>query len=322
MFKNKKIIYVLLPAVGLLILLVFIKYKNSKNSINANKPVVQERVKVPEKDKSRDTIESKLTLYELDRNEKDKDLKNKDNQRKTFDELMKEMNEKKNSNKGIDQNGADFLKKDSSPVNKSFNRPPKRKKDIEKSDGDPNGSSKDNKKEKNKIDDESGYGFGVYVADHSEQKNTPSDEFYSAYIEDDVILKRNTGFTLLLDKECTINGVVYKKYSVAYAKAIGGSDRMDCIVTMIENAYDGKKNYVKLYMYNENYIRGLDYPGTINEGVKQSASDVSDQAASEAGTTGSTLTTIKNNLWNREKEIPLYKRYRVYLKENEDGNKK
>jgi len=323
--NNKKLLVLIIPAVLVIIAIVAIKFKNSNNQ-----PTEEisgfEKTEIPDVIQETDTITSKVKLYEMEEKNATykEEIENRNN--KDLDDMISEMEREQANKEPIAAGNEKELseKIETKTVNQETPKPVKKR--LAEKNTSANTTKKQSPTEttnqlttkppkEEQTEEYTGYGLGVVKSNNTPKATTnKTTEFIPAYIEDDVTIKRGTGFTLLIDKDFELDGVKYKKYSVAYAKAIGGGDKMDIIITMIENAKDGSKNNVNLYVYNENYIKGIDYPGSVSEGIKQTGNDLVDQAAGYTGGVGSLGSRTKRNLSEKERTIDLYSRYRVYLK--------
>lgn len=171
--------------------------------------------------------------------------------------------------------------------------------------------------------------FGIYQAKSNNKNkeasnsNSPRDEYYPAYLEQDTKLKNNGSAIFVLSKDVYIGGVFYKKNSTLFGKVYDTGTNFEIKIKNIKTT-DGNTYAVNLTAYNENYSRGIEYDGKVDKAVKDASNDaLEDISTTATGTTteeGIRLATrtldngIKALTRQKQVEVNLYQGYKIYLK--------
>lgn len=172
-------------------------------------------------------------------------------------------------------------------------------------------------------------GFGIVVSERSKKSNSASQArrggFFSASLEEDTKVKNQSSVVFFLLSDCDIDGTTFKKNSVLYGKAYESGNVFDIRINQVMNT-DGKVYTVSnIFVYDEKYSRGLPGEGKLNQSVKESASQTSDNLSSSLSSAAAgngvdlAVTAVDNTIKaiNRKKEpsISLMKGYKVFIKQ-------
>lgn len=175
-------------------------------------------------------------------------------------------------------------------------------------------------------------GFGIVTSDNSNssRSNTSSKTnslgFYAAMLEEDTQIKNGSSVVFFLLEDCTFEGTLFKKNSILYGKATTDGNTFDIRIFQIMNTNNHIYSTSRLIVYDEKYSRGLSGEGNLNEAVRESANQTSDEtsntltstsvAANGVGIAAKALNnTIKAITRKKEPSINLFKGYRIFIKQ-------
>lgn len=179
--------------------------------------------------------------------------------------------------------------------------------------------------------DETG-GFGIVESKKSNNLRSNTSQgrsagFFSAMLEEDTQVKQGSSVVFFLLEDCTFNSIQFKKNSILYGKATVDGMTFDIHIFQIMNTDNTVYSMTGLVVYDEKYSRGLAGEGTLNEAVRESANQTTDETTTALTSTGNVAAngvgiaakalnnTIKAITRKKEPTINLFKGYKVFIKQ-------
>jgi len=179
-------------------------------------------------------------------------------------------------------------------------------------------------------DDPGGFGIVESKKSTSTRNNTSqgrSAGFFSAMLEENTQVKQGSSVVFFLLEDCTFNSIQFKKNSILYGKATVDGKTFDIHIFQIMNTDNTVYSMTGLVVYDEKYSRGLAGEGTLNEAVRESANQTTDETTTTLTNTGNVAAngvgiaakalnnTIKAITRKKEPTINLFKGYKVFIKQ-------
>ena len=175
-------------------------------------------------------------------------------------------------------------------------------------------------------------GFGIVeskksISTRSNTSQGRSAGFFSAMLEEDTQVKQGSSVVFFLLEDCTFNSILFKKNSILYGKATVDGKTFDIHIFQIMNTDNTVYSMTGLVVYDEKYSRGLAGEGTLNEAVRESANQTTDETTTTLTSTGNVAAngvgiaakalnnTIKAITRKKEPTINLFKGYKVFIKQ-------
>jgi hypothetical protein len=175
-------------------------------------------------------------------------------------------------------------------------------------------------------------GFGIVESKKSTNTRSITSQgrsagFFSAMLEEDTQVKQGSSVVFFLLEDCTFNSIPFKKNSILYGKATVDGKTFDIHIFQIMNTDNTVYSMTGLVVYNEKYSRGLAGEGTLNEAVRESANQTTDETTTTLTSTGNVAAngvgiaakalnnTIKAITRKKEPTINLFKGYKVFIKQ-------
>lgn len=175
-------------------------------------------------------------------------------------------------------------------------------------------------------------GFGIVESKRSINTRSSTSQgrsagFFSAMLEEDTQVKQGSSVVFFLLEDCTFNSLQFKKNSILYGKATVDGKTFDIHIFQIMNTDNAVYSMTGLVVYDEKYSRGLAGEGTLNEAVRESANQTTDETTTTITNTGNVAAnsvaiagkalnnTIKAITRRKEPTINLFKGYKVFIKQ-------
>ena len=175
-------------------------------------------------------------------------------------------------------------------------------------------------------------GFGIVESKKSTNTRSSNSHgrsagFFSAMLEEDTQVKQGSSVVFFLLEDCTFNSIPFKKNSILYGKATVDGKTFDIHIFQIMNTDNTVYSMTGLVVYDEKYSRGLAGEGTLNEAVRESANQTTDETTTTLTNTGNVAAngvgiaakalnnTIKAITRKKEPTINLFKGYKVFIKQ-------
>ncbi|MHC1705798.1 MAG: conjugative transposon protein TraM [Tenuifilaceae bacterium] len=175
-------------------------------------------------------------------------------------------------------------------------------------------------------------GFGIVESKKSTNTRSNTNQgrsagFFSAMLEEDTQVKQGSSVVFFLLEDCTFNSIQFKKNSILYGKATVDGKTFDIHIFQIMSTDNTVYSMTGLVVYDEKYSRGLTGEGTLNEAVRESANQTTDETTTTLTNTGNVAAngvgiaakalnnTIKAITRKKEPTINLFKGYKVFIKQ-------
>lgn len=329
--KQKKVIFLILPALVLLVIVFVVKF-TQKEDVIEDKNKMASLIELKAGD-GRDSIKNLSDVYR--KSNAEEQLKFEQSKRQSLTaEQIQDMIKKKNQSGNLNDVGFEETPIKSTDENKTIEVPKIRQKEekVERK----RYSSVSTAKETQKISEtkqpnpsyESG-GMGIAIntnrdaSEKSPEVKSVKAQYYPAYLEEEVVVKQNKSVVFVLSKDAIIDGELIKKNSTLFGKATDMGSYFDIQIDVIKDV-NGNTHNVNLIVYNEKFSRGIVHDSKLNEAAKEGGgeamNDISSEVSSAAGNTGlgvasRTGSNIVRAVTRRDASISLYQGYKIYIKE-------
>lgn len=115
--------------------------------------------------------------------------------------------------------------------------------------------------------------YGGY--ENTNESNNNAEVYASAFLERDTKIKDGSEPVFILEEDCVINGIEYKKMSYLFTKAELKNGRLYINARKILDTKN-KEHHVNLNGYNDNYFEGVAYDDSFSEAMNEGKEEIVD----------------------------------------------